>query len=257
LPCFAHLGRLALRKLSKASNLVIDVMLRFSNIDVERDRAEVHGMQIHLSKPGGEKEGPFTLEEINQALAGGKLDGGSYWAWYDGLDRWVPLYSVSGIVPPSQAGAPDSSGYDTRFLAAEDAEPALTGTPPAVPSEASRMTAGMPFSALEQIFILTTGDGPAASRSTVTASLLREVIGEDWETIRQIVPRDAIGNCAVLSELAEGTIPAMLWKVMTAFKPLLLQQAREGAYRICIRSFQIETGDLVSVFLFYSKDKLK
>ena len=56
-------------------------------------------MQIHLAKPGGERHGPFTLEQVNKDLAAKKYHDSDYWAWYDGADAWVPLYSVPGIVP--------------------------------------------------------------------------------------------------------------------------------------------------------------
>ena len=54
-------------------------------------------MQIHLSKPGGQQEGPYTLEQINQDLAANKYLDTDYWAWHEGLPEWVPLYSLPGI----------------------------------------------------------------------------------------------------------------------------------------------------------------
>src|SRR5437660_9658795 len=54
-------------------------------------------MKIHLSKPGGEREGPFTVEEINAGLAQHRFRSTDYWAWYDGLESWVPLHEVPGI----------------------------------------------------------------------------------------------------------------------------------------------------------------
>ena len=41
------------------------------------------GMQIHLSKPGGQKEGPFTVDQINHDLAAGRL---VHWGDVDGPD---------------------------------------------------------------------------------------------------------------------------------------------------------------------------
>src|SRR2546427_11794637 len=62
-------------------------------------------MQIHLATPGGEKQGPYTLEQINRDLTAKKYRDTDYWAWYDGAEAWVPLYAVPGISPASDAGA--------------------------------------------------------------------------------------------------------------------------------------------------------
>ena len=62
-------------------------------------------MQIHLATPGGEKQGPYTLEQINRDLAAKKYRDTDYWAWYDGAEAWVPLYAVPGISPASDAEA--------------------------------------------------------------------------------------------------------------------------------------------------------
>src|SRR5438132_2162126 len=70
-------------------------------------------MQIHLATPGGEKQGPYTLEQINRDLAAKKYRDTDYWAWYDGAEAWVPLYSVPGISEVSAA----------RGSAAEAAQP--------------------------------------------------------------------------------------------------------------------------------------
>jgi hypothetical protein len=229
-----------------------------------------NGMEIHLCKPGGEREGPYTLDQINEALAAGQYRGSDYWAWHSGLTEWVPLYSVPGVQERAEAAA----GYDTQHLDAtamkaadnEPAEPAAASTE--VPDEALAsegapgtdkvpLNSGMPFSALEHIFILTTGEAREASRSSQTATTLEQVIGTDWETIRQVVPRDAISQCAQLEGLTKEAVPALIWRTLTAFKPDLLAQAKEGLHRICVRRFRIETGDLVAVFLFYNKSKLQ
>src|SRR5882672_7349321 len=57
-----------------------------------------HGMKIHLSKPGGQREGPFTLEQINRDLRARKYHDSDYWAWYDGLEAWIPLHAVPGVM---------------------------------------------------------------------------------------------------------------------------------------------------------------
>src|SRR5438309_11270382 len=60
-------------------------------------------MQIHLSKPGGQREGPFTVDEINRDLAARRYVDNDYWAWYEGLNSWVPLHSVPGVRAPSSS----------------------------------------------------------------------------------------------------------------------------------------------------------
>ena len=59
-------------------------------------------MNIHLSKPGGQREGPFTVEQINHALAARKYQDTDYWAWHEGLTEWVPLHSVPGVTPAAK-----------------------------------------------------------------------------------------------------------------------------------------------------------
>ncbi|MGE5735639.1 MAG: DUF4339 domain-containing protein [Acidobacteriota bacterium] len=222
---------------------------------------------IHLSRPGGQREGPFSIAQINQDLASHKYEAADFWAWYEGLSEWVPLSSVPGVSEIPDPPESSASGFDAEYPEASEVFASSVPTSPAAPIEQTPMappptemvplTSGMPFTALEQIFILTTGDGQAASRSPTTISLLQKVIGEDWSTIREVVPRDAIAKCSVLTEMGKGRTPALVWRAMTAFKPLLLQQARDGLHRICIRTFQVETGDTVSVFLFYNKQKMQ
>jgi hypothetical protein len=229
-------------------------------------------MEIHLSKPGGQREGPYTLEQINRDLELKKYRSTEYWAWHEGLPQWVPLHALPGVAdrwqpPPVPVADPvmDEGAHTTVVTAPEDlAEPGMempdapvvAAAPESKPEEAAAAS-GLPFSALEQIFILSTGQGQPASRSTVTVKMLEQIIGEDVETIRSIVPRDVIAECKVLEGMrGQGAIPGSVWRAMTAFKPDLLQQAREGSHRIIVRSFEIDTGDLVCLFLFYSKAKL-
>lgn len=228
---------------------------------------EAEGMQIHLCKPGGRREGPFTLDQINQGLAVGLLRGSDYWAWHSGLTEWVPLYSVRGVNDRPSA----VPGYDTQHLDAFSLSQGDGQLETAVPESAAEalgldrspdtdrvsLESGMPFSALDHIFILTTGEARDASRSPHTAHILEKVIGTDWDTIREVVPRDAISQCAQLEGLSKQGIPALIWRTLTAFKPDLLALAKQGTHRICVRRFQVETGDLVAVFLFYNKSKLQ
>lgn len=71
-------------------------------------------VKVHLARPGREREGPFTVLEINQALAAGQYEISDYWAWHEGLPEWVPLYAIEGV---SKRPLPNSSS--------EAAEPAL------------------------------------------------------------------------------------------------------------------------------------
>ena len=89
-------------------------------------------MNIHLSRPGGQREGPFTLEEINRDLAANKFRETDYWAWYEGLTEWVPLHQVPGIVrsraaePPEgrpNRDVPEYKAGDTEVIYHEDSEP--------------------------------------------------------------------------------------------------------------------------------------
>src|SRR6266567_5818382 len=119
-------------------------------------------MQIHLSKPNGQREGPFTLEQINRELAAKKYSDTDYWAWYEGLDAWVPLHTVPGIsVLTDQPPEPL-----TLLEASPDVEQSSRGERPSSfvtpqTTEASQVSSGMSSEALEQIFVFTSGEGPA------------------------------------------------------------------------------------------------
>jgi hypothetical protein len=64
-------------------------------------------MEIYLSKPGGQRQGPYTLEQINRDLVARKYGDTDYWAWREGLSEWVPLYSLPGIAVAAEAPAPE------------------------------------------------------------------------------------------------------------------------------------------------------
>jgi hypothetical protein len=333
-------------------------------------------MNIHLSRPGGQREGPFTLDQINQDLAANKYRDTDYWAWYEGLVEWVPLHQVPGVVrnrapEPSTEPKQDVTAGDTKRLyreepASEQAapgetvsespvsgeapsednvsenalseEPAIEPTVPeesaseepepegpvseesgsedepvseqgasagsaseepapeelaveesgseapaseeavsqdlvpeepsntnaeaaeaegAPPSLAQQLYSGMPFEALEQVLMLASGDGQTASRSQVTAGMLEAVAGEQLDVIREKVPRDAMGGCSFLEKLrGGGSIPEAAWRAAAKLKPEVVRQAREGLYRICVRTYPIETGEMVALFLFYNKQML-
>src|ERR1043165_6287768 len=132
-------------------------------------------MDIHLARPGGQREGPFSLEQINASIAQRKYRDSDYWAWFEGLDSWVPLHEVPGIInAPTAAvetdavassGAPQS---DTQIVHRQASDAAKSGP--------SKLFCGMPAGDLEQIFVFTNGEGPTAMQSTVTAMMLKEII---------------------------------------------------------------------------------
>ena len=239
-------------------------------------------MEIHLCKPGGQREGPFSLEQINDALAARKYTAADYWAWYPGLAEWVPLYSVPGVsdkpaektptpaapvspeAKPKPAAQPDPAAAAPTVATADTQAPAAESEPlPAQPAESpdfdsEKLPSDMPFAALDHSFLLTSGDGPEALRSEVTQLMLQRIVGEHLTVVRSHVPRDVVGRCNILQELKEqNSIPGAVWKKMAALRPELMQQARDGVYRICVRSFRIENGDTVSLFLFYNKQKFQ
>ena len=97
------------------------------------------GMQIYLVKPGGQREGPFSLEEINRDLAARKYRDTDYWAWYEGLTDWVPLHSIPGI---------HGNGGAQGGTAAEEKAPAAPEELPASTLEKRRKLAGSLFLAV-------------------------------------------------------------------------------------------------------------
>ncbi len=219
-------------------------------------------MQVYLCKAGGRREGPYSLEQINSDLAVGKYAAADYWAWHRGLPEWVPLYSLPGILETrakTASGAlpaASNSGLDTDRLNSsaildQRVEPAAADLGP------DKLPSGMSFAGLEHIFLLTSGDGPTGAASASTQMMLQAITGEQIETVRRQAPFDVVGLCNILEALkGDAPIPGAVWRKMASIRPDLLQQAREGSYRICVRSFRIENGDVISLFLFYNKEKI-
>jgi hypothetical protein len=233
-------------------------------------------MQIYLTPPGGQSEGPFTLEQINRDLAARKYKDTDYWAWYSGQTEWVPLHMVPGVIGSDDTMAwvlddspeeADQAGpaTETKVIPAKTkavAQPAAAAPPPEPDASSGslerKLFSGLPFAALEQVFILTTGDGPAASRSPVTVRILEQTAGESIAAVRERAQRDVVSHCAFIGQLrTQAAVPPEAWRTMANFRMQLVQDARAGQYKVCVRSFPIESGDLVSVFLFYSRDKLQ
>lgn len=357
-------------------------------------------MQIHLSKPGGHREGPFTVDEINRDLAAKKYSDSDYWAWYEGLGSWIPLHSVPGVKAPSamangpsgvfaqsqqpygstesqsesvaqeqetalavmpeeelqrSPGATETEGsepaeersFERSFSPATDeqalfvpqdefvsreegryseeatteardtqsaggdlplriSEPASaeaekqstvaeakpseakanegntageslaseqTEAGPSEPAEQEEMGAakaemaaapreskvhsGLPAEALEHVFVFTTGEGPSVRQSGVVAMMMLEMIGENPDDLRQRVPRDVFGKCNVGERIREeGKVPGSAWRAMAALRPELVERAKAGEYRTCVRTFATEADDVVAIFLFYNKAQL-
>ena len=82
-------------------------------------------MQLHIAV-GDARRGPYSLEQINRAIASGKLPVEGTLAWWDGQPSWVPLTSVPGIQIPG----PVSSGV----IAAPPLPPIVSPPPLAVPA---------------------------------------------------------------------------------------------------------------------------
>jgi len=78
-------------------------------------------MQIHITTQG-RQEGPFTTEQLNQALSQGRFQINDSLAWYEGCSDWIALTQVPGIIvprtsapppPPPRAPAPPTQGDAT------------------------------------------------------------------------------------------------------------------------------------------------
>lgn len=425
-------------------------------------------MQIYLAKPGGQKEGPFTLEEINRDIASRKYSYNDYWAWHEGLPQWMPLHSVPGItakpgsgvpaaptpapsrpapqkpspivgtkpspssaaasqpakvptpvkvattgrvkpiapvrpaesaaassttgekadkplsvskpgpaipvqgkpatpavserespqpatpskpvvvklaskgstppethtpvpakpatskptpvvvakatpttppvsspqpVPSSAAPQPTAdtaakSGAEALVSAPAtsvepapeiDSQPSVAGSTPASapsaePPSPSQPAAdlplepaagegttdteeeptplklegpsGLPFSALEQVFVFTTGEGRTVFESAKVAEVVQDAVGEPLSDVRQRIPMDVVGHADVgVQVLIDGSVPEKAWRAMNAIKPAIAEKAQAGLYEVCIRPFSVENNDVVALFLFY--DALK
>ncbi len=257
-------------------------------------------MQLYLAKPGGKKQGPYTLEQVQRDLANGRYRDSDFWAWHEGLPQWMPLYEVPGVYPKPVFAAPapaparvavasapkpqprpqprlqpepeplaaspeafevgtlkDSTATQPA-VAVELEEPAPVAAQPEEPAGFARpeIYSGLPFAALEQIFIFTSGDGRAVFESPIATQKLQEAVGQEFEAIRGAVFVDVIGNVNVGFEvMTEGAIPEKAWRAMSAIRPFLTRKAKEGAYQICVRPFPVETQDSVALFLLYDREK--
>ncbi len=61
-------------------------------------------MQVHVDR-GGERFGPYNLEDVNAYLTNGTLLPTDQ-AWQDGMPDWVPITQIPGVTAPGGAAAP-------------------------------------------------------------------------------------------------------------------------------------------------------
>ena len=247
-------------------------------------------MQIYLAKPGGQKEGPFSLDQINRDLAAKKYSGNDYWAWYEGLPNWMPLHSLPGVTgkaaavvaaaapEPAQTAAPPKAAQAAAPKAAAPAavepapkpaappkpaaieiakpEPAAVGTPDFAGAEVplKPVPSGLPFAALDQIFIFTTGQGRSVFESQLATQKLEDTVGEKVDKIRDKATVSVVGHVdAGVEMMHDGSIPDKAWRAIAAIKPAVAEQAKAGAYQFCVRTLLAESNDVITLLLFYKK----
>ena len=61
-------------------------------------------MQVHVDR-GGERYGPYSLEDVNTYLENGTLLPTDQ-AWQDGMPDWMPITQIPGVTAPGGAAAP-------------------------------------------------------------------------------------------------------------------------------------------------------
>ena len=250
--------------------------------------------QIYLTKPAGHREGPFSLEQIRQELAAQNYSDTDYWAWYEGLTEWVPLHSLPGIAAPPAPSA-RWAGRQVRVNLPAPAETASNPAPkPAVPEPGSppdagladtlpppaqttditadtpaiepqeeiapittRVASGMPASALDQVFMFATGNGPTLWHSPKVIRMMENIIGKPLSALRENVTRDVVSGCNIGGLLRpDGFISDAVWYSMSTRRPELIRAARDRLYRVCVRTFRVEADAVVAVVLFYNKARL-
>lgn len=63
-------------------------------------------MTFYITR-NGERQGPFSAEEVQARVAAGVVQEGD-WVWHEGLPDWIPLRQMPGLLPGG-AGAPGGS----------------------------------------------------------------------------------------------------------------------------------------------------
>jgi hypothetical protein len=121
----------------------------------------------------------------------------------------------------------------------------------------SHLGSGLPPGALEQVFIFTDGEGPETMRSPFTAALLEQVIGANLDALRDHVTKSVFGKCNIAQRLREDSrVPGSAWEAISAINADLVKQTHDGAYKVCVRTFDTDSGQKVAAFLFYNKGKV-
>ena len=140
----------------------------------------------------------------------------------------------------------------------EDGSSPGPDTDPAAALLAQQFSSGMPFAALEQLFIFTTGDGRSIWSSPIMCRMLQAIVGEKMERIRQGTPRDVIFNCD-LSQLLkrDGAISDAVWRAMEIREPTIVARAQKKLSRTCVRTFNLERDTVVALVLFYNNQELE
>jgi hypothetical protein len=87
-------------------------------------------MDIYIQN-NGQQIGPHTIDQVNEQLAEGLLQLGDP-AWHEGMDEWIPLSEITGVVDITTASPPpfDSTAFGQR----KQPETIIT-TPPTVAPE--------------------------------------------------------------------------------------------------------------------------
>jgi hypothetical protein len=205
-------------------------------------------MQIYLAKPGGQKEGPFSLEQINRDLAAKKYSGNDYWAWHEGLPSWMPLHSLPGVTGKASAVVGGAVAAKREPVASAPAPGMAASTAP------KSMSSGLPFSDLDAVFILTSGEVRAVIDSQQVKHKLEDTVGEPLEKIRGKSPPNIIGHVEAGEEMmGDDSIPDKTWQTIAAVKPAVAEQGKAGAYNYCVRTLLSEQSDVITLLLFYRK----
>lgn len=180
----------------------------------------------------------------------------------------MPGLTAQPIIP-SDTGASGSelaeAGVGFETVSHDFQSTAVPRPPGATPGDAEnaevkrlaeRFSSGMPFEALEQIFIFTTGDA-SVWNSPVVMLMLEAIVGEKQEVIRRSTPRDVIFNCD-LSQLLkrDGAISDAVWRAMGIREPSVIARAQQKLSHTCVRTFQIDTSTVAALILFYNVQKL-
>lgn len=69
-------------------------------------------LQIYISR-NGERHGPYSIDDINAYLNSGDLMALDL-AWFNGINDWVPLHQVPGIVLPQRLPPPPVASKDVE-----------------------------------------------------------------------------------------------------------------------------------------------